>query len=731
MITLVRSLNASAVLRQTPARMRALTGMIAIALIALLIAAGSASAIVTTVSGTSVGLQPRRTSETLTEGSPETFANEAGNAVLHGTNVYAVYWDPANSFHHEWLTKIDNFFQQLGAGSGSLDTIFSELGQYRDRSNLGALYQTVFKGAYSDTAKFPTPAGCTDPNPLKVGQATCLTDAQLRQQLQSFIASHSLPTGMNTIYYIMTPPGVTVCVDAAATSCSDYKVSKTEEEKDERKSVSYQHSFCSYHGDINPDNATEGDASTVLYAAIPWSVGTLGLSGYAPSSVFYEQGFDCQDGGWNPEGGEERREQPRERTKEENEAFATDTLEAQQKIEEEIRLEGAHQEEPNQEGKGESEDYSAGLADLIIGQIAEEQANTVTDPMLNGWHDAEGHEVTDECRNTFAGTVIGGNGEGGITGLALANLKTDAGTLSNTSVGSGRYYINNAFDLSEGDCVGGVGLVPRFTAPNPVNVNEIVGFDGMESTVSLEKGKSFGPSGPPTTTYATFSWNFGDGSAEVKGYAPGAPLCEAPWLSPCAASIFHAYKYGGKYQVKLTVTDVAGNVSEVEHEVTVNGPAAPGSASSTSTSSSSTSAAGASGAGAAAVPNPVLAASVLSRSLRTVLRSGLLVQYSVNEQVAGHFDVLLSRSLADRLHIGGAPAFGLPKGSLPQVIIAKSVLVTTKGGRNKVEIKFSKRVASLLAHVKNLSVMLRLVAHNAATGAPVSATVVSVAKLSR
>ena len=64
------------------------------------------------------------------------------------------------------------------------------------------------RGAYSDTAKYPA-AGCTDPNPSFTAEAiTCLTDAQLREQLQSFISSHSLPKGMNSIFYVLTPPGV-------------------------------------------------------------------------------------------------------------------------------------------------------------------------------------------------------------------------------------------------------------------------------------------------------------------------------------------------------------------------------------------------------------------------------------------------------------------------------------------------------------------------------------------
>ena len=52
-----------------------------------------------------------------------------------------------------------------------------------------------------------------------------------------------------------------------------------------------------------------------------------------------------------------------------------------------------------------------GLADLIINQVAVEQQNIVTNPLLNAWQDKTGKESTDECRNFFA-PVDGGSYEG-------------------------------------------------------------------------------------------------------------------------------------------------------------------------------------------------------------------------------------------------------------------------------------------------------------------------------
>ena len=181
--------------------------------------------------------------------------------------------------------------------------------------------------------------------------------------------------------------------------------------------------------------------------------------------------------------------------------------------------------------------------------------------------------MVDECRNVFA-LVAGGS--------SAANEESDAGSLYNQTFGAGNYYLNDAFNAAAlriyqpgGGCLNHANLVPAFTAPTPVNHEEIVGFNGLESNIALNAAASF-PGGVEKPTYATYTWNFGDGSPTVSGYAPGAPPCsEVPWLSPCAASVFHAYKYGGTYEVTLTVRDVGGNEASVTHQLTVNGPPPP------------------------------------------------------------------------------------------------------------------------------------------------------------
>jgi hypothetical protein len=105
------------------------------------------------------------------------------------------------------------------------------------------------------------------------------------------------------------------------------------------------------------------------------------------------------------------------------------------------------------------------------------------------------------------------------------------------------------------------------------------------------------------------------------------------------------------------------------------------------------------------------------------------VRYSVDEQVAGRLEVLLPRSIAKRAGIGGPPAFGLPAGSAPMVVIGKSVVVTTKAGRSALRLQFSKRTATGLAKLGRVTLTLRMVVRGAHNAAPT--TVLSTVTLGR
>jgi len=90
--------------------------------------------------------------------------------------------------------------------------------------------------------------------------------------------------------------------------------------------------------------------------------------------------------------------------------------------------------------------------------------------------------------------------------------------------------------------------------------------------------------------------------------------------------------------------------------------------------------------------------------------------------------VLLAASIARKIGLHGPAATGLAKGTPAQIVIAKDILVTTKGGRNTVKIKFSKSTAARLRRLHKVSLILMLVVRNASKS-PASTTVVSTVTL--
>ena len=133
--------------------------------------AAPAGAIVEEVSGTEVGLQPRVFAE-IEDGPfgnsgynpfPETFENANGNPVVHGSDVYLVYWDPTYHYHNDWKELIDKFAENVNEAQNSTADVFAMDEQYTDKTNVPAYNRVTFRGSYTDTTPYPEPAGCEDP----------------------------------------------------------------------------------------------------------------------------------------------------------------------------------------------------------------------------------------------------------------------------------------------------------------------------------------------------------------------------------------------------------------------------------------------------------------------------------------------------------------------------------------------------------------------------------------
>ena len=172
---------------------------------------------------------------------------------------------------------------------------------------------------------------------------------------------------------------------------------------------------------------------------------------------------------------------------------------------------------------------TAGLTDVALKSLSHELLETITDPMLNAWYDADGNEVADLCN--------------GLTWNADSFLPTDggsatAGTLWNQTIDGGHYYLQGAWSNALNGCAlaSAPGPVPSFSVP----ANAVAG-----SAVSLSASSG------TTTPIASYSWSFGDG-ADATGQ-----------------SALHTYAAAGDYTVTLSVADSYGATGSASEPIVV------------------------------------------------------------------------------------------------------------------------------------------------------------------
>jgi hypothetical protein len=612
-----------------------------------------------------------------------------GGPVIPNANTYAIYWDPVDAYRSDWMSLIDRYLYNVGADSGMLSDVFSLNSQYTGLAGTRASNQSTFRGAYTDTEPYPLTGRCNRTR----GKTVCLTDKQIKEQLKHFVYVNDLPLGIDTIYFVLTPPGVSVCTEetGAQNQCSESIVTREEESTVEAETKEADKStICGYHSVIDGTSV-----SPIVYAVQPWTAGNAGsLVSEVPVKTTEptEPVLNCQ-----------------------NESFLV---------------------EPNQTGnRSIFADYETGLADLIVNDLSVEQNNTVVDPLLNGWYGNVGptpYEAGDVCQHVFNPPP---------EQIPKAPETTKAVPMSDETINGDPYYLQWGFNSTRVvpneniTCWEATEFKPHFTAPNPVNSGNIVAFDANESDMTLDASQyGFSLLQPEPQAFEEpftepfYKWEFGDGMPKVEG------------IGAAYASVFHSYQYGGTYTVTLTVTDSGGNVGSFSSKVEVNGPPAPGSGSGstsgTGTGSGTTSTGGTTsptvsptGTVTSGVTTGLATPTVYdffpSHSLTKTLRQGLAVRYAVNEQVAGSMEVMLDSRTAKRLHVRGPLAKGLPKGYPRSIVLRGALLVTTQAGHGTLRVIFPRSMAEKLGHAHRLKLTIRIKVRNADRLHPQTTTLLS------
>ena len=203
------------------------------------------------------------------ENSDCTKLTYGGGPVQHAEKDYLLFWTPSgHSAPSAYRGAMSGWLSELASSTfwlfGNPVTVNQ---QYYDNSGPGGAhnfvpYAITNGGTLIDTAAYPA-SGCSDD-----GMPVCLTDAQLTTQLSSYLSSHpTLPKGLNTEYFIMTPNGVGSCFDSSSSSCA-------------------YTGYCGYHSSMG------SGSSQVLYANMPWA---FNVSGCDVNSAF-GTGYPNADG---------------------------------------------------------------------------------------------------------------------------------------------------------------------------------------------------------------------------------------------------------------------------------------------------------------------------------------------------------------------------------------------------------------------------------------------------
>ncbi len=174
-----------------------------------------------------------------------------GGPVMAATHTHVIFWDPNKEFTPEAKQIVEAFFSDVAHDSGLATNVFGVDAQYTDAGGQNAAYSSTYEGALEDTNAYPSKANqCAVPPEVDLGPpyTACIYDSQLQSQLQTFVASRSLPRGFPQLYFVLLPHKVVTCFDESEICSNNF--------------------YCAYHSYIEP----KSPAKRIVYADIPFSL---------------------------------------------------------------------------------------------------------------------------------------------------------------------------------------------------------------------------------------------------------------------------------------------------------------------------------------------------------------------------------------------------------------------------------------------------------------------------
>ena len=175
------------------------------------IAAPSASATIKRLpNGQAVSYQPLRSARSGPTPFDLAFDNMDynGGPVMPSNTDYMLMWSPQGlgAYPDGFVFGISQYFKDLAHDSGGNQNVDSVGPQYNDLTGAVANYDVKFGGVLTDTDPYPA-SQCPVNSPV----TNCLTDAQIQQEIASYVTAHNLPTDLSHEYFLLTPPNVESC----------------------------------------------------------------------------------------------------------------------------------------------------------------------------------------------------------------------------------------------------------------------------------------------------------------------------------------------------------------------------------------------------------------------------------------------------------------------------------------------------------------------------------------
>jgi hypothetical protein len=131
-----------------------------------------------------------------------------GGPVMPSNTDYMLMWSPSGlgAYPDGFVFGISQYFQDLAHDSGGTQNVDAVGPQYNDLTGAVANYDVSFGGVLVDTDPYPA-SQC----PANAPVTNCLTDAQIQQEIASYVTAHHLPTDLSHEYFLLTPPNVASC----------------------------------------------------------------------------------------------------------------------------------------------------------------------------------------------------------------------------------------------------------------------------------------------------------------------------------------------------------------------------------------------------------------------------------------------------------------------------------------------------------------------------------------